>query len=77
MVDKHVGVFVGDARPESVAVAKAVLQRKLEDKANLITRLAIIDNPQVRVALLRACASARPGFWMRTMSPSLTADSAA
>ena len=77
LVDKHVGVFVGDARPESVAAVKAALQRKLEDKANLITRLAIIDNPQVRVALLRACASARPGFWMRTMSPSLTADSAA
>ena len=77
LVDKHVGVYVGDARPESVAAVKAALQTKLEDKAGLIARLALIDSPQIRIALLRACASARPGFWMRTMSPSLTVDSAA
>ena len=76
LVDKHLGVFVGDERAESVAAVKAALQSKLDDKAHLIDRLALIEDPQVRISLLRACASTRPGFWMRTMSPPLTADAA-
>jgi len=75
--DKHLGVFVGDSRPESVAAVKAALHAKFEDKAALITRLRILSDPQIKLNLLRSCASTRPGFWLRTMSPSLTTDSSA
>ena len=77
LVDKALGVFIGDGRPESVAAVKAALQGKLDEKAELIDRLWLLDDPQVQLQLLRSCASTRPGFWMRTMSPSLTRDAAA
>ena len=37
----------------------------------------MVSDPQVRLQLRRACASARPGFWLRTMSPAVTTDAAA
>ena len=58
----------------SIAAVKRELLSKFESKASLITRLAIVPDPQVKFQLLRCCASTRPGFWLRTMSPSLTHD---
>ena len=75
--DKQLGVFVGDSRPESVAAVKAALQAKFESKATLIERLTLLSDPQIKLQLLRCCASPRPGFWLRTMRPDLTAGAAA
>ena len=65
---------MGDSRLVSIAAVKRELLSKFESKASLITRLAIVPDPQVKFQLLRCCASTRPGFWLRTMSPSLTHD---
>ena len=66
------GVFVGDSRPDSVAAVKTALLTKFQEKADLLARLQIVEDPQVAFQLLRCCAAPRPGFWLRTMAPSLT-----
>jgi hypothetical protein len=76
LFDKALGVYIQDGRQESEAAVKAELQAKMEEKAGLIDRMAILSDPQVQVSLLRWCASTRPGYWLRTMSPLLTADAA-
>ena len=74
--DRHLGVFIGDSRPESVAAVKAALQAKLEEKAKVVSRFHLLSDPEVKFQLLRCCISTRPGYWMRTMPPSLTLDAA-
>ena len=74
--DRHLGVFIGDARPESVQAVKGKLMDKFHDKGRIMSRLPILSDPQIRFQLLRCCVSTRPGFWLRTMSPSLTHDAA-
>ena len=74
--DRHLGVFIGDSRPGSVADVKHALMDKFVEKARLISRLSIITDPQVKFQLLRCCASTRPGFWLRTMGPDLTFEAA-
>ena len=74
--DRHLGVFIGDSRPASVRAVKDALMEKFTEKAHLISRLSILSDPQVKFNLLRCCASTRPGFWLRTMSPDLTLEAA-
>ena len=76
-LDKHLGVLIGDSRPESVAAVKAALQAKFEDKASILNRMRILNDPSVKLSLLKSCVSTRPCFWLRTMSPHLTRDAAA
>ena len=75
--DRHLGVFLGDSRLEAVGAVKAALMQKFEEKAEVLSRLPLISDPQVKFQLLKCCISTRPGFWLRTMSPDLTADAAA
>ena len=74
--DRHLGVFIGhgDARPELVQALKDKLMHKFHDKGRIMSRLPILSDPQIRFQLLRyrCCLSTRPGFWLRTMSLSLT-----
>ena len=77
--DRHLGVFIEDARPESVQAVKGKLIDKFHDKGRIMPRLPILSGPQIRFQLLRCCVSTRPGFWLRirtTVSPSLTHDAA-
>ena len=76
--DRHMGVFIGDARPEPAQAAKGKLMDKPHDKGRIMPRLPIriLSDPQIRFQLLRCCVSTRPGFWLRTTSPSLTNDAA-
>ena len=75
--ERHLGVLIGDERPESVAAVKAALMEKMTEKSELIRRLDILEDPQVKLQLLRCCAATRPQFWMRTMAPTLTGEAAA
>ena len=72
---RHLGAFVGDARPESVQAVEDKLMDKFHDKGRIISRPPILSDPQIRFQLLRCCVSTRPGFWLRTTDPSLTHDS--
>ena len=79
--DRHLGVFIGDARPESVQAVKDKLMDKFHDKGRIVSRLPILSDPQIPFQLLRCCVSTHalasgfaPGG--RTMSPSLTHDAA-
>ena len=45
--DKHLGVFVGDSRPQSEVAVEAALQAKFEDEEALINRLRIPSDPQI------------------------------
>mgnify|MGYP001265876005 CR=1 FL=1 len=47
LYDKHLGVIVGDSRLVSIAAVKRERLSKFESKASLITRLAIVPDPQV------------------------------
>ena len=80
--DRHLGVFIGDARPESAQAVKDKLMDKFHDKGRIMSRLPIlsdVDPVTLRygssssgVVSPRALAS---GFAC-TMSPSLTHDGA-
>ena len=52
---------------------------KFHEKGHIMTRMQLLDDPQIRFQLLRCCVTTRPGFWLswlRTMAPSLTRDAA-
>ena len=70
--DKTLGVFVGDARPASVAAVEEALKEKFAHRAAVLDRIGIIPDPQIRFQILRVNVSSRPGFWLRTMKPDIT-----
>ena len=77
--DQHLGVFVGDPHPGSVQGPRAVkddIMAKFHEKGHIMTRMHLLDDPQIRFQLPRCCVTTHPSFWLRTMAPSLTRDAA-
>ena len=45
---RHLGMSIGDARPESAQAVKGKLMDKFYDKGRIMSRLPILSDPQIR-----------------------------
>ena len=42
--------------------------KKFTEKAQIMERLHLLEDPQCQFQLLRCCITPRTGFWLRTMA---------